>query len=740
MASNKLWFLGQPAPPNYVAGLGRGATGFTTRSDIGPARAVESGPPEERNAYLAGKPKRDAEADAEAEEEHEREVTGRNVDEGAMFAGLPYDEEDEEADSVWDAIDRRMDSRRKRRREELLQRELEEYRKSRPKIQQKFADLKPELANITYDEWNSIPDIGDYSLRYKAKQQTFTPAPDTLLERARQENQYAAVLDEQQQRFGGGLQSTLGGGGGGGSGAGGLDGSSTSMLNPVNQDLTLMGEARKTMLNLHLQSKADSVTGQTVVDPKGYLTDLNSRKMTSEVEVGDMKRALLLLQSVVTTNPKHAPGWIAIARLHELGGKLVSARKLILKACDNCADSEDVWLEAARLHPPDMARSILARAVKRAPKSVAIWMQAAALSDDTESRRLILRKALEFVPNSVRLWRAAVELESADEARVLLQRAVQCVPTSVEMWLALARLETYDNARAVLNQARVAIPTEPSIWITAAKLEEANGNLPLVDKLISRAMRELAKNGVVLKREDWLREAELAEQSRAPETCAAIVRHSIALGLEDEDRKDTWIDDARHCIERHSIQTARAIYATALTVYPGKKRLWLLNAELEKAHGTAESLEQLLKKAVRYCPQAEILWLMGAKEKWLAGDVDGARLILKEAFKANPNSEQIWLAAVKLENENNQPVRARALLARAREKAGTQRVWMKSAKLERELGDAEQERQLLDEALRLFPDYDKLWLMRAQWDERHAAAAVAAAAAAAGGTAISKAD
>lgn len=27
------------APLNYVAGLGRGAQGFTTRSDIGPARA-----------------------------------------------------------------------------------------------------------------------------------------------------------------------------------------------------------------------------------------------------------------------------------------------------------------------------------------------------------------------------------------------------------------------------------------------------------------------------------------------------------------------------------------------------------------------------------------------------------------------------------------------------------------------------------------------------------------------------
>lgn len=35
---NKLAFLSQPAPASYVAGLGRGASGFTTRSDIGPAR------------------------------------------------------------------------------------------------------------------------------------------------------------------------------------------------------------------------------------------------------------------------------------------------------------------------------------------------------------------------------------------------------------------------------------------------------------------------------------------------------------------------------------------------------------------------------------------------------------------------------------------------------------------------------------------------------------------------------
>lgn len=46
---NKLAFLSQPAPASYVAGLGRGASGFTTRSDIGPAR---EGPSAEAIAYV----------------------------------------------------------------------------------------------------------------------------------------------------------------------------------------------------------------------------------------------------------------------------------------------------------------------------------------------------------------------------------------------------------------------------------------------------------------------------------------------------------------------------------------------------------------------------------------------------------------------------------------------------------------------------------------------------------------
>ena len=41
-------------------------------------------------------------------------------------------------------------------------------------------------------------------------------------------------------------------------------------------DMKKIGQARNTLMDLKLTQVSDSVSGQTVVDPKGYLTDLQS--------------------------------------------------------------------------------------------------------------------------------------------------------------------------------------------------------------------------------------------------------------------------------------------------------------------------------------------------------------------------------------------------------------------------------------------------------------------------------
>ncbi|VEL38464.1 unnamed protein product [Protopolystoma xenopodis] len=160
---------------------------------------------------------------------------------------------------------------------------------------------------------------------------------------------------------------------------------------------------------------SDNVSGQTVVDPKGYLTDLQSMIPQHGGDINDMKKARLLLKSVRETNPKHPPAWIASARLEEIGGKLqaslVVARNLIMKGCEECPKSEDLWLEASRLVPSDQARAVVAQAIRHLPQSVRLWAKAANLEVEVKAKKEVFKRALEQVPNSVTLWKLAVELE-----------------------------------------------------------------------------------------------------------------------------------------------------------------------------------------------------------------------------------------------------------------------------------------------------------------------------------------
>ena len=124
-----------------------------------------------------------------------------------------------------------------------------------------------------------------------------------------------------------------------------------------------------------------------------------------------------MLKSVTTTNPGHAPGWIASARLEEVAGRVSAARKVIKKGCRSCPENPDVWLEAARLavcllcffllflfYLPEMliellqtsnnAKIILAKAVRHIPHSVKLWLQASNLESDLNSKRRVLRKGI----------------------------------------------------------------------------------------------------------------------------------------------------------------------------------------------------------------------------------------------------------------------------------------------------------------------------------------------------------
>ncbi|GJC98436.1 PRP1 splicing factor [Colletotrichum higginsianum] len=685
-------FLSQPAPENYVAGLGRGATGFTTRSDLGPAR---EGPTEDQIKEAVAK--RAAQlglgTDGKKADDNENDDDDRFKDpdnEVGLFAGGVYDKDDEEADRIWKEVDEKMARRRQKQREAREKAEQEEYERKNPKIQQQFADLKRALSTVTDDEWANLPEVGDLTGKNRRSKQNlrqrFYAVPDSVLAAARDSSELGTTVAED----------------GASSSADATDGTMTNFAK--------IGAARDKVLKSRLeqasQDGTESVAGSaSTIDPKGYITSLNKSVLNeSQAQVGDINRVRELLTSVIKTNPNNAPGWIAAARLEELAGKTVAAR-----------NSEDVWLENIRLNEGKNAKIIAAEAIKKNDRSVRLWVEAMRLENEPRAKKRVIRLALDHIPESEALWKEAVNLEEdPEDARLLLAKATELIPLSVDLWLALARLESPENAQKVLNRARKAVPTSHEIWIAAARLQEQLGEGTKVN-VMKRAVAVLVKESAMPKREEWIGEAEKCEEEGAVITCGNIIRETLGYGLdEDDDRKDTWMEDARSSINRGMYETARAIYSYALRIFVNSRTLWMAAADLERNHGTKESLAQVLEKAVEACPKSEVLWMMLAKEKWQAGEVDNARLVLARAFKSNPDNEDIWLAAVKLEAENGETERARKLLEEARDQAPTDRVWMKSVVFERVLGNSDAALDLVQRALQYFPATAKLWMLKGQ--------------------------
>ena len=103
-------YFGDP-PPGYVAGLGRGAVGFASTSS-------------------------------------------------GVVRGQEYTKEDDEADEIFGAVDKRMNNRNSR-----AKRSRDSGTMKKPTISDQFKDLKQDMSNISADEWANIPEIGDYSIK-----------------------------------------------------------------------------------------------------------------------------------------------------------------------------------------------------------------------------------------------------------------------------------------------------------------------------------------------------------------------------------------------------------------------------------------------------------------------------------------------------------------------------------------------------------------------------------------------
>lgn len=703
-------FLGKPAPPGYVAGVGRGATGFTTRSDIGPARDDTNGPPRK-----SAKKNDDEDEDEFLNESNYDEFAGYG---GSLFNKDPYEEDDEEADKIYEQIDKHLDERGKSLREAKTRQELEKYRQERPKIQQQFTDLKASLRKVSEEEWMSIPDVGDARNRKQrvARQDKFTPVPDSLLAHQAKlasggerlvyldpNAMDAEKVDEEQNQ-------DL------------VDAKPGTSSSALTANIGEMSEFRSSYMSMKLSRVSDAVDGQKAADPQDYLTNLQSMVPAQITDESTLKEYRKQFASLRASNPNFQNAWIASVRLEEAAGKLKTARALILSACERCPRSADIWCEAVRLHPPDMAKALMCRAIKEIPRSVKLWCKAAELESDVLDRRKVYATARELIPKSALLWKKSVEFEQPDEARVILRDAVEQCSEEVELWIALCKLESYDDAKEVLARARMRHPSDRSLWIMDAKLEEKKGNKLAVEEIVNKAVKSLNERGVEIKREDWFAEAEDADKAGFSLTCAAIIKRLLGRNVEPEKRFDIWREDARRFASAGASGCARAVLECIASEpeFCGQESVWLSLVDFEKEHGSTESLEGALRRALSEgnCPQSESLWLALAELQRDLNRPDESAKVLEEASWANTGSERIKLAAVELECARGRHKEARKLLADACMSAKSAQLVKRAAELERSQGNLDEAARMLEEALREWRDQADLYLMLGEIEQQ----------------------
>jgi len=85
-------------------------------------------------------------------------------------------------------------------REAREQAELAKIRAEKPKLQQKFSDLKRGLAAVTDEEWDGIPEAGNLTKKKRRREERSFIVPDSILVGDRSQTEFQNSLDARQQQ------------------------------------------------------------------------------------------------------------------------------------------------------------------------------------------------------------------------------------------------------------------------------------------------------------------------------------------------------------------------------------------------------------------------------------------------------------------------------------------------------------------------------------------------------------
>merc|ERR1719353_473058 len=457
-----------------------------------------------------------------------------------------------------------------------------------------------------------------------------------------------------------------------------------------------LGEARGTVLAVKLDRIMDSVSGQTVMDPKGYLTDLNALSVQSDTDVSDIKKARTLLKSVTQSNPKHGPGWIAAARLEEVAGKTQDAHEVLNEARTHVPTASQIWVTAAQLEETQGNEKMVDLILSRALDSLSA-------NGVTADRDAWIKHAEEaekngYIKTCNGIIKATVRVGLEDSDAKLFK---QTIMSDAEASLARGAVET---ARAVYTHALGILKAKKGLWLRLAELEMKHGTPQSLDDVLSRAV-SFCPNAEIL----WLMAAKQkwihGDVSAARQILAEAFTHSkdseaihlAAIKLENENNE---IQRARLLLMRSRMQC-------------DTPKIWMQSVQLEREQGEYETAIKLCNEAIlKHGGSHPKLWMILGQsyEEIQPPQLDDAAKAFDKGIQNNPRNVYLWLCASQCARKAGKLTKARAILEKARvQLPSNEFLWLGGVDVETAASNEKVATHLMSRALQECPNSGVLW-------------------------------
>lgn len=532
-------------PANYVAGVGRGATAFITRPDLGDIDTYDSVAVPIKGINIVGWQNKGANSGVGEQEDGDskwikkHEALNAKIqakfsipndngqddqgdkssdEEGILGRGISWDKDDDAADAIYDRINDRMSNKRGKK------------DGNSDDTSNLFAPLKRDLISVTEEQWMSLPEAADHTKKrmnrkgaVDSRKERYTPVPDNLL-------------------LGGNLH----------------DATDKTTTNG-GFDFKQISRDKERIMGNRLDSIRTNIN-EIERDELG--------PMISSVDPAELTRARQLYQSILGADTK---AYLAWSSLELRAGYRSKAIQILKDGINKLPGEVDLWTALTEV---DSTLINLQDAVKACPNVPELWIGLSKIQRMHSDRIKTLKKAIEHNPESVDLWAELLlaEEDANDDGNTnndLLDMAIEHTGHA-----SFIIKRHYNNIDELLKAAN----DNMDIWIRCLQLD-VKRTLPLF-------LEKGYKNITLLN---------IARQCvEYPETCMALIGHSSTVEI-----TDVVLGDAGSLVFNKMIMTR------LLREDPCNVDLWIKAVQLEK---NREEQIVLLKQGLVHCNDA-VLWI-----------------------------------------------------------------------------------------------------------------------------------